>query len=193
VAETGPSLTTAVANQVESAADRFFIIAVNDAYRVIPSAHVLYACDAKWWEVHEGCPGFAGEKWSSHGETNDKRSCAEKFGLKLVEGKHADTFGIDRVHYGSNSGFQAVNLAMLFGFTRIILTGFDMHNRAGRHFFGDHPKGLLNNDRYESFVPAFEYAAKHLPAGIEVINATPGSAITCFPMMDLPDALSASP
>ena len=154
---------------------------------------MLYACDAKWWDVHEGCPEFAGEKWSSHGDTNDKLETAEKYGLKLVEGHHADTFGTGRVHYGSNSGFQAINLAILFGARRIILAGFDMHNRSGRHFFGDHPKGLLNNNRYENFVPAFEYAAKHLPEGIEIVNATPGSAITCFPMVDLADALSASP
>ena len=108
------------------------MIAVNDAYRLFPDAAVLYACDSEWWDVHGGCPDFAGEKWSSHsvdaGGHNDKREVAKKYGLKLVEGRDRDGFSFDPacIHYGSNSGFQAVNLAILFGAKRIVLVGFDM-------------------------------------------------------------------
>lgn len=184
VAATGPSLTPAVA-----AACHGTVIAVNDAYRLLSGADVLYACDAKWWDVHGGCRDFAGERWSSHeAGNNDKLACAERYGLSLVAGAADEGFSLspERIHYGSNSGFQAINLAILFGATRIALVGFDMHTPAGRkHFFGDHPAGLVNNGNYERFIPAFERAAAKLPAHIRIINCTPGSALRCFPMADL--------
>jgi hypothetical protein len=126
VAASGPSLTSEVA---EAIAGRN-IVAVNDAYRLLPFAQVLYACDATWWNAHQGCPGFAGEKWSSHGAVgrvrhNDKSATALRHRLNLIEGQDGEGFSFDPglIHYGSNSGFQAVNLALLMGATRIILVG----------------------------------------------------------------------
>lgn len=190
VAATGPSLTPEVAETVRGRR----VIAVNDAYRLLPFADVLYACDAAWWDVHAGCPGFAGEKWSCHGtdKHNNKRAAAEKYGLRLVQGHTREGFCLDgAVHYGSNSGFQAINLALLFGCTRILLVGFDMRVNGKRHFFGSHPEPLNNNVSYTTFVPFFERAAKTLPAGIEILNCTPNSALTCFPLVDIHDAIAA--
>ncbi|MPZ58445.1 MAG: hypothetical protein GEU91_18520 [Rhizobiales bacterium] len=189
VAATGPSLTPGVAD----ACHGHRVVAVNDAYRLLPFADVLYACDTKWWDVHAGCSGFAGERWSCHGDAvhNDKRLAAERYGLMLVRGRDAEGFSLDpsRIHYGSNSGFQAINLAILFGAKRIVLVGFDMRVNGTRHFFGDHPSPLLNSSDYVKWVPIFARAARMLPPEIEIINATPGSALTCFPMMDLADGL----
>lgn len=156
---------------------------------------MLYSCDAKWWDVHADCDGFAGEKWSSHGgvDSNGKIETAEKHGLNLVGGADAEGFSLDPsvIHFGSNSGFQAINLAILFGAKRILLVGFDMTAGNGKaHFFGDHPPGLIQNRNYERFIPAFNAAAKRLPRGVEIINCTPNSALRCFPMADLIDALS---
>jgi hypothetical protein len=192
VAATGPSLTSEVAEACRG----WHCVAVNDAYRLLPFADVLYACDANWWEWHAGCPEFAGEKWSSHEpRANEKMAQAERYGLSLVPGRSADGFSLDPgvIHYGSNSGFQAINLAILFGATTIVLVGFDM-TAAGRkrHFFGDHPKPLGNAAKYEHFIPAFRRAAKTLPAGIEIINCTPDSALDCFPKMPLSEALNGS-
>lgn len=191
VAAPGPSLTKAVAEQCRECRT----IAVQDAYRLLPWADALYGCDAAWWHVHGGCPGFAGEKWSSHGSSshNDKREIASKYGVRLVQGVGRDGFSTDpaRIHYGSNSGFQAVNLAILFGARRIVLVGFDLRSVDGRrHFFGDHPKPLRNRNDYRAFVRAFEKAAKTVPASVDVLNATPGSALTCFRHMSLGEALS---
>jgi hypothetical protein len=189
VAATGPSLTEAVADQCRSQR----VIAVNDAYRRLPWADVLYAGDADWWGVHEGCPDFTGEKWSAHHPRhNDKRDVAVRYGVRLVAGPDvidAPGFSLDpaRLHYGNSSGFQAINLAILFGATRVILVGFDMRVPAGapRHFFGDHPAPLGNAAKYEQFLPAFERAAQLLPPHIRIVNCTPGSALQCFPMAPL--------
>lgn len=188
VAGTGPSLTAAVAEQCRGS----HVIAVNDAYRLMPFADVLYACDAAWWTVHRGVPEFTGEKWSSHSKGNEKQEAAKRYGLRLVAGKRADGFSTDPscIHYGGNSGFQAVNLAILWGCTRILLVGFDMKTvRKKRHFFGNHPAPLNNPWRFDSFIQNFAKAAKSLPAGVEILNCTPGSALQCFPMVSLEAAL----
>ena len=195
VAATGPSLTKDVAGRCQRAheAGTHAVIAVNDAWRLMPFAQLLYASDAAWWRVHDGCPGFAGEKWSSHhAPGNDKLAAAERHGLNLVRGRAGKGFSFDpeRIHYGSNSTFQAVNLAILMGVKRIVLVGVNMQALDGRsHFFGDHPPGLRSCSSYRNFIGAFEAAAAILPDDIEILNATPASALRCFPGIDLDRAL----
>jgi hypothetical protein len=195
VAATGPSLTEAVAERCRLAHDQddsVAVLAVNDAWRLMPWADALYACDAAWWRHHDGTD-FVGDKWSSHHPNgNDKVELAKRYRLQLVAGKTEKRFSTDPscIHYGGNSGFQAVNLALLFGARRIVLVGFDMHAASGKaHFFGDHPPRLRRSTNYERFVPAFAEAAKSVPAGVSIINATPGSALRCFPVMAVHEAL----
>lgn len=190
VAAPGPSLTPEVARAIEGE----LVIAVQDAYRLLPCAAVMYGCNDDWWFVHEGCTGFAGERWSSHGseKVNDKRSVQDRYGIRLVRGAERECFSSDPsvIHYGSSSGFQAINLAIHFGACPILLVGFDMHARGGRHFFGNHPEPLDNSVDYAAFMPMYQRAAAALPPGVEIINCTPDSALTCFPMADLNDALA---
>lgn len=205
VAAPGPSLTPAVARvcRIKRLTDYWKIIAVQDAYRLLPHADALYACDNHWWEHHGDCGGFGGEKWSTHeggeGSSNNKLATglADRFGIRCVQGVSRDRFSTDPgvIAYGGNSGFQALNLALLKGCKRIVLVGFDMRHVEGRaHFFGDHPKGFgqCSDHQMQSFAKYFAMAAKDLPADVSIVNATLGSALTCFPMMPLDAALSSS-
>lgn len=172
----------------------------------MPWADLLYACDARWWRHHKGVMDFVGERWSSHHEdsSNDKTQVAKQFGLSLVYGKDSSRFSTNPavIAYGKNSGFQAVNLALhKIGWNgRILLVGFDMQASNGkRHFFGDHPAPMHRAKSpsdlvlyFRGFTDAFARAAAVLPKGVEIINCTPGSALNCFPKMDLVDALSAA-
>lgn len=185
------------------------VIAVQDAYTALPYADVMYGCNPSWWRLHKDCAGFHGEKWTSHqggkDSTNNKLDpdyelkvpIADAFGLNVVEGRHGDVFSLDPsyISYGSNSGFQAINLAILFGCRRIVLVGFDMRHVGGKsHFFGDHPGGEVrqNSDGdYRNFVRHFAVGARELPKEIVVINATPGSALDCWPIMGFDEATSA--
>ena len=182
VAASGPSLTGDVARLGVP------IVAVNDAWRILPTADVLYASDAAWWEHHRGCPEFAGERWSAHGlPNNNKLATAERYGINLVRGAEGDGFSTNaaRIHYGGNSGFQAINLALhLMGWAgRILLFGFDMRRVDDRqHFFGDHPAELNPRQTdYRKWFWGFDLAARMLPRGVEIINCTPGSALPSFP------------
>ncbi len=210
IAATGPSLTEEVARQVlgwQHAAGGRRVIAVNDAYRLMPWADVLYACDAAWWNHHK--PEFAGEKWSARpwelalkrGDLADegKDALALEQGVNLIEARLGDRWSTDPawIAYGSNSLHQAINLARhwIAPAGRIVLVGADMRTigkgkDAKRHFFGDHPEPLSNLVDFKRFIPAFDAAAKHLPPGVEIINATPGSALKTFRSMNLADALA---
>lgn len=182
VAAPGPSLT----NEMAEACKGVPAVAVNDAWCVFRSAEILYAADVAWWEHHEGCAYFTGEKWSSHSlPTDDKIALAEQYGLNLIRGAVGDGFSFDpvRVHYGLNSGFQAINLAIHFmGWQgKIVLVGFDMRCIDGkRHFFGEHPAHMHRETDYSRWFPEFIRASKFLPPGLEIVNCTPGSALPCF-------------
>ncbi len=193
VAATGESLTEEVADLCRGQD----VIAVNDAYRRMPYARALYAADAAWWHLHNGAPGFAGQKWIPVNKVcmDLNKAAADRYGLSMVWGDRELGFSFrpGRVHLGANSGFQAVNLALLWGATTVVLVGFDMR---GSHFFGEHPPMARRmpgskGKGFARWIRHFETAAASLPADRRIINATPGSALTCFPMMTLEEALNA--
>ncbi len=208
VAASGPSLTPDIVHRVRMARwiDKWKVIAVSDVYRLMPWADILYSVDNRWWEHHKGAPEFRGDRWAAHEQDpnprelhgNDKRELAQRFGIKLIRGLDGNEFSTDPslVRYGSNSGFQALNLAMHFGCTRIVLVGFDMRHVEGRsHFFGDHPSALQTSpdDAYRRFAKIFAQAAKALPTTISILNATSGSALECFPKVSLDEVLRSVP
>jgi len=148
---------------------------------------VLYACDARWWRHHKGVPEFTGLKLTQC------QAAAQEFGLRWIKGEHKPGLSFDPgiIHYGSNSGYQALNIAVLMGAKRIILLGFDMRRIAGKsHFFGEHPKGMSNGDGYGMFIEKFKTVVDPLREhAIEVVNCTPESALPWFEMKRLEDAL----
>ena len=181
---TGPSLTQADVDLVRGGGRR--VIAINDAYRLAPWADVLYACDGSWWQAHDGVPGFRGMKISTTKNAKQWGLCVE---LGADEGLSLDP---TTLCHGGNSGYQAVNLAVLFGAARILLLGYDCKpDPEGKtHFFGVH--------RHNPVAPPFAIFAMHWPsivaplraAGVEIWNCTRSTALTCFPRVSLEEALA---
>jgi hypothetical protein len=188
VAATGASLTPEIAEQCKGR----WVIAVNDAYRLIPDAQTLYAADIDWWIHHKGCPDFKGEKLTCLLERRDRRRdrIVEQYGLATIPGKRGATFSLKKhINFGSNSAFQAANVALLRGASPLIFVGLDLH---GPHFFGEHPKGLARRrTSYDTFIGRFANARSANPE-LPIIKATPGSSLGCFPIMTLREALDAS-
>lgn len=170
---------------------------MNDAWRIAPWVDVLYAADGDWWAHHEGVPAFDGERWSQDdgqpGHSRRKlREVAPHYGIRVVRSVAGPGVSFDAayIRLGFNSGFQALNLAVLFGAARIVLLGFDMQATGGRaHFFGQHPAPLRARGAcFKKFIKAFNEAAPQLAsAGVEVINATRETALTCFPRARIED------
>lgn len=185
-------------------------ITINDSWRLLPNGTkaVNYFCDAAWWSMQvqknprsvDGLTSFhdmiyrgnwiTGSNdpvFTDHPQVNVLKLTGQR-GLELDRGG---------LRHGSNSGYQAINLAVHLGAKRIVLLGYDMKVDS-----------LRTNWHNEVRTPAHAYAATiqqsmlpHFPSlieplkdlGVEVINATPNSDLTCFPMMSLEDALRVDP
>jgi hypothetical protein len=191
VAAPGPALTEEVAERCRN----YTVMAVKEAYRRVPWAEVMYGCDAKFWDRYDGCRDFMGERWSSHGVKgdNDKRIAQEKYGLLLVAGKKGVGFSFadSTIHYGYNSGFQSINLTLLLGATRLVLVGFNMKGEGDkRYFFGKAHPTQQSCTPYGISMPAFADAAKLLPKGITILNATADTALKAFKRVTLDEALA---
>lgn len=87
------------------------------------------------------------------------------------------------IHQGQNSGYQAINLALLLGAKTVALLGYDMQGR-GQHWFGQHPATLSQQTDYSGLIQIFERMKPEL-YGLEVINCSRSTALSCFPRMSL--------
>lgn len=164
------------------------VIAINTTFRRAPWADVIYACDAPWWNVYAGEARSAceGELW-----TQDKPT-AIKYGLRWIPSCARQ--GLSQkpglINQNSNSGAQAIGLAYDGGARRLVLLGFDMHGRNGTHWHGAHPQGLDPKMLFDVWLRRFDILSRDLEAaGVEVINATPNSALHHFNRADLLTAL----
>ncbi len=131
----GPSVTAEQVEYVHNSGHK--VIAINDAYRLAPWADLLYGCDAKWWEWHEGVPDFKGIKVCL-------RYCVAGNGCegKWTEDLYPDIKslaydGIEGistipglVKSGKDSGYQAIQLAIQLGAEKIVLLGYDMKSES---------------------------------------------------------------
>jgi hypothetical protein len=154
---------------------------------------VVYGCDAAWWRFRRGLPEFNGLKICYAGN-----GLADFPDIRRVKIPHA---GVDDLLFdeigtigaGGNSGFQALNLAVQFGARKIVLVGFDMTDRSGVHWYGRNRWPMSNNPadhNFKRWIGAFEKAAPVLgQMGVEVVNASPHSALQCFPKKSIAEAL----
>lgn len=168
VLATGPSLNQAV---VDSVRDRCRVVAVSDAYRMAPWADALASTDSKWWKANEGAFQFSGRKFSA---------APDYIQLEGIERFPTETH--------TNSALLAVKVAVHLGAKKILLCGVDLHS-PGQHFFGRHPAPLRSSEarHMELFKRQF---AGYQPRGVRIINCTPASALTCYPVGDLETELA---
>jgi hypothetical protein len=151
---------------------------------------VLYACDPHWWDYYyeEIKANTKAELWTQSKESQEKYPA-----LNRMPGVSLAGLGHNQLHFGGNSGYQAVNLAYLFGATKIILLGFDMQRTNGEvHYFGEHPyhkkKTGPRPEILANWCRNFDKLAADLKqVGVEVINATRQTALTCFSRANIED------
>lgn len=183
----GPSLTGEQVAQLSH--DQCRIIAINNALGLVPEADILYFCDNRWYEWHrEQVQAFKGVRVTLENlklQNEVEVRCLHDYGV----------FGFtpesDGVTNGRNSGYQALQLAVLLGSKRVLLLGYDMcADATGRkHWHDEHPAALPPNI-FAAWLQCFDGLALELARrNIEVLNCTPGSALTLFPQVPLADAL----
>lgn len=154
---------------------------------------MLYACDCKFWQAYfpDISRKFAGELWTVSDQARDRFDLHWIYGDTKMSGLSRS---IERINCGSNSGYQAIQLAAHFGATRLLLLGYDFMRTGGRsHWHGDHPRnvGLGNGGRYAEWIIGMNALAKDLKdARITVLNCTRKSALRCFPQTTIEEALA---
>lgn len=167
------------------------VITINNSYLLAPWANVLYYCDRSWWRAHQAdaLRVFKGKYRVSLGTSEDGTLRLRSTGANGLERDPA------ALKHGSNSGYQAIGLAYHFGATRIVLLGYDMHvDGQQTHWHAGHPNWTpeAQQKALKNFLPRFAHLVEPLKAsGVDVINATPGSALKCWPYRSIKEILAA--
>jgi hypothetical protein len=180
------------------------VITINDSWRMAPFADVNYFCDANWWMDQVGrnrrsvdqvfsfhdaiyrCFWVTGSaQFNSHPQVHALRFTGQ-MGLEKAP---------DALRHGNNSGYQTIGIAYHYGARRIVLLGYDMQAVNGKtHWHQEERPDDFRRVMRESMLPMFEHLREPLlDAGVEVINATPGSALTVWPHVPLEEILSGAP
>jgi hypothetical protein len=186
IVASGPSTRADQCRTLEGRIPR--TIAIKENIELCPWADVVYGCDPAWWRNAFGLPNFKGLR------------VAHKSPFSAVKQVKIDTqkdFLLTAepglIGCGGNSGFQSINLAVQFGAKRILLLGFDASDRGGVHWYGRANGDGRSNPgewNFKRWRQSFENAATQAPGlGVEIINGSPLTALTCFQKMTVKDTL----
>lgn len=178
-------------------------------YLVAPWAAVNYFADTRWWDWHhygKHAKVFQWRRFEAHevraafAAFAGQQASIENTGALIPD---ADVFllhnyGYDKLsdranglHTGSNSGYQAINLAYLAGAKRIILVGYDLRFVNGRSHAHDGHAVKETEARYIAYAKVYATMVPQLEAaGVEVIQTAKDSTVRCFPMASLEEALA---
>lgn len=187
VVASGPSLSDEDIVRIEHSGA--LTIAVNTSYAKLQHPDVVYACDYLWWKLNHM---KAKQNIPRRQLWTQDRAAAEQFQLSHIQWEGKDGLGKRGLRVNGNSGAGAINLAYHFGARRILLVGMDMKPgpNGEKHWHPDHPKPLVQGQQFEEWRKKMGVLAADLKTeGVTVVNCTPGSALTCFPMGDLEQEL----
>lgn len=184
VLASGPSMSQAVADRVRHLPR----IAINSTYRLAPDADVIYASDSMWWLQHPDALGCPGIKATVEAVRDVAPNVPDVVRVLRNTGREGYDPHPGCVRTLLNSGGVGVQIAAHGKAARILLLGFDMR---GGHWHGQHERPLGNPGAalFARWIALMRTLAKALP--VEVLNCTPDSALDCFPMVSLDDALDA--
>lgn len=192
----GPSLTPEVCEKIRGRP----AIVVNVSFRLAPWAPIWFFTDSSIYERYrDDVAAWPGEIVTM--SRTAKRELPDK--VKRVKGEGDPAFpfarfpalGSPTIRQGRSSGHTAISLAIALGASRVALLGYDMRLVDGREhhhteYNGPHGRDLEQYAR--DFVPAFAgWNAAAVASGVEILNCTPGSALTEFPFADLDEVLCA--
>ncbi|MBB2698953.1 UNVERIFIED_ORG: hypothetical protein GGI66_003630 [Rhizobium esperanzae] len=164
------------------------VIAVKSSWLTYPDADVLFFADGRWWKDPALRPkAFEGLIVSSAKEISDPR-------VKLVHkvepgdlSEKPDTVALRRT---STTG--AINLAVHFGASRIVLLGVDgkVTPDGPRHCHGRPWPWPLKAGCFDEQAAEYRQIAPSAERlGIAIVNANPDSAIDVWPRRPFPECL----
>lgn len=199
---TGPSLTL---EQIAVARSKGFrLFGCNNVFRIVPDLELTYACNEEWWrEYWHEIEKHPCSKWT----TNER--AAHRYGINWIAERWGEGLCTENgiIHHGHGSGFSLLSMAHKMGAARVVLLGYDMtyapdydglaRNRGSTP---RHSTLLMSDGEYPDSLKHWPHVAvergKHVElcrlyrtvadqALIEVINASPNSALDCFPKVSI--------
>lgn len=195
---TGPSLTL---EQIDTARRKeFTLFGCNRVHELAGDLSLLFAFKQFW--NYYGRIVHPCDKWTINEDGSPSFVNRIAWRDEARKGLSTDP---SYIHHGRSAGFSLVNLAYLAGATRVILLGYDLRyapdydgkqrqiGSTPRHYFGEYapelqhwPSMRVRAGIHEELIGYYEsVAAQNV---VEIVNCTPGSALTCFPAASI-DAL----
>lgn len=159
------------------------VIVINSSWRAFPEAQFLLFSDMRWWNQYLKTGGsfkgtIIGTSSAASGPlTHMKRRSAQ--GLAPER---------DTLMVKNTTLTGAINLAVHLGVAKIVLLGIDQKTTDNKHWHHvPHPWQPTVDcwKRQQMDMPKIAEDLRRL--NIECVNASPGSALTLWPLVDLAD------
>ena len=175
-----------------------WLLAINSSFKLAPYCDAVFFTDTTWWSgswVPGGKPRKVELKRSGALLVTTSRAVKRDAPdhVKRVAAAMGVPFraGQGPIRLGRSSGHTGVSLAAAFGAKRIILLGFDMKRDQNGRSHHHNEYASVNDKLYShDFVPSFNGWNKiAVKAGIEILNATPGTALKEFPLIKIEEVL----
>lgn len=171
------------------------VIAINRAYEVLPGAQVLWWTDSAFFVRHQAAleahpaPFKASARYDYPADLQPAWVHFYRF-----TGHLGFDFDPGCLRHGNNSAYAAMHLAAHLGASALILLGVDMGvaQKGPTHFHGGHGLMLQDKTLKEVMLPHFKSLAPPLvQMGIQVLNASPDSALRVWPRCSIQQGLAA--
>ncbi len=195
IAASGPSLSDEQCTIIERAKaqqpDDLEVVAVNDTYKRFGPDYLfaIYAADAQWWRKYYAHVRRYAPKCAY---LTADRSVCDRDNMTHVAtriGKGLTPVDVPYIHRHHSSTHQAVEyMVRRRGFSRIVLVGVDCKASVDgkKHWFGEHPKEFRSPQPFDTWIQDWESIAHGaVERGIQIVNCTADTAVTCFRTSDL--------
>lgn len=156
------------------------IIAVKHGVLLRPDADVLFFAGERPAEIAPPClTAFRGSYVVVRGRGH---ACFPESSKRVWRTTTHERWATDPTEVaGFDAGTSAINLAMHFGATEIVVVGYDM--KGGRWFTGEvtHYLPQPPESDFQRHLAPLPALAQHAAAlGIRIVNCSPTSRVTCF-------------
>lgn len=162
------------------------VIVINSSYQAFPAAQFCIFSDMRWWCHHLRLKQLQDFKGKIIATSNSAS------GPQLLKMKRKSSPGLaterDSVMVKNTTLTGAINLAVHLGAAKIVLLGIDQRSIDGKHWHHtSHPWNPTSNcwARQQMDMPKIAEDLKAL--NIPCVNASPGSALALWPIVNLAD------
>ncbi|SDF83529.1 hypothetical protein [Thalassobaculum litoreum] len=175
------------------------VIAINNAWYARPGAEywnedppkapgpwpVCFFTDGPWWDQYGAeVAAFPGLKCTIFPNRQLPAVAHLRRGLHRIVDEREGWIG-----YGNDGGLNAILLAQKLGASRAVLLAYDQRTIDGRHNWHMRHERPIYEETYDFlYQPGYHDVAPRLAElGLDVVNATAGSALTAFRTGDYRD------